>query len=109
MCRLQPWREFAARTEGFSSTALLFAAIRAVFDLFPDLFPLFPPGEGTPAGRAGFDGQIVLFDSVRHRSAPLNFGDAKKSLFPDARRFETALPGTPRMVEFGDEKNRPGK
>jgi hypothetical protein len=38
------------------------AALTAIFDFFPDLFPLFAPGEGASANEAGFGREVLFFD-----------------------------------------------
>lgn len=40
------------------------AAFRAVFDIFPVPFPLFPPWEFQPTGDAVLSGQIVFLNSL---------------------------------------------
>ena len=38
------------------------AALAAIFDFFPDLFPFFAPGEGASANEAGFGREVLFFD-----------------------------------------------
>jgi hypothetical protein len=38
------------------------AALTAIFDFFPDLFPFFAPGERASANEAGFGREVLFFD-----------------------------------------------
>lgn len=42
------------------------AAVGAIFDLVPDFFPFFAPGEGAIANGAGFRGQIAFLSHGGH-------------------------------------------
>ena len=41
---------------------ILAAALAAILDFFPDLFPFFAPGEGASANEAGFGREVLFFD-----------------------------------------------
>ena len=38
------------------------AALTAILDFFPDLFPFFAPGERASANEAGFGREVLFFD-----------------------------------------------
>lgn len=58
------------------------AAIGAVFDLIPAVFPFFAPGEGTVADGANLGGEIGFFDAAWHiyKLKQSNFILAERSL-----------------------------